>query len=152
MHNMLLLLIIITAVIMLSLVTGLFSHILLLNQWCSPLLRLQVSDSSAFCIMCDVSSIAVSCSEFTACFPGIPTKFFFKLSVTVLVALIKHFMFHTHLSVHKLVCFSFFSASFYITFLSPGMTTSINTHVFSFLFLIIISDLFAITSLSECIT
>jgi len=149
-----LLIIIITAVIMLSLVTGLSSHILLWNKWYSLLLRLQVSDSSAFWIMCDIPSIAVSCSECTVCFPGIPSKFFFQLSFTILVALIIHFMFHIHcLSVHKLVYFSFFSASFCIIFLSAGMTTtSIGKHIFSFLFLINISNLFAITSLSECIT
>jgi hypothetical protein len=42
-----------------SLVTGLFSPVLLLNQrWSSPL-RLQVSDCSPFRIMCDVPSAAV---------------------------------------------------------------------------------------------
>jgi hypothetical protein len=122
-------------VIMLSLVTGLFSQIPLLNQWCSPLLKLQVSDSSAFCIMCDIPSIVVSCSESTVCFPDIPSKFFSQLSVTILVALIIHFMFHIHcLSVHKLVYFNFFSASFCTTFLSAGMTTSVQKHAFSFLF------------------
>ena len=152
MHNMLLLLlIIITVIIMLSLVIGLFSHILLLSQWCSQLLRLQVTDSSALCIMCDAPSTVASCSESTVCFPGIPSKFFFQLSVTILVALIIHFMFNICcLSVHKLVYYSFFSASFCIIFLSAGMTTSMNKHIFSFLFLIIISDLFAIISLSVC--
>jgi hypothetical protein len=37
--------------------------------------------------------------------------------------------------------FSFFSASFCTTFLSAGIATSISLHVFSFLFLIIISGL-----------
>ena len=148
---LILLLIIITVVVMLSLVRGPSSHILLLNIWYSPLLRLQVSDSNAFCIMCDVPSIVVSCSESTVCSPGIPSKFFFQLSFTILVALIIHFMFHIHcLSVHKLVYFSLFSTSFCITFLSAGMTTtSIGKDIFSFLFLINISNLFAMTSLSE---
>jgi hypothetical protein len=44
--------------------------------------------------------------------------------------------------------FNFFSASFWTTFLSAGIATSISVHVFSFLFLIIISGLFAVTSLS----
>jgi len=134
---------------MLYLVTGLFSHILLLSQWCSLLLRLQVSDSSVLCIMCDVPSIVVSCSESTVCLTGIPSKFFFQLSVTILVVLIIHFMFHICcLFVHKLLHFIFYSASFCITFLSAGMTTSISKHIFFFLFLIIMSNLFAITSLS----
>jgi len=43
--------------------------------------------------------------------------------------------------------FNFFSASFCTTFLSAGIATSISVHVFSFLFLIIISGLFVVTSL-----
>jgi len=74
--------------------------------------------------MCDVPSIAVFCSESIECFPGIVSKFFFKLLVTIPVAPI-------------------------IT-LSAGIATSISVHVSSFLFLIIISGLFAVTSLSVC--
>jgi hypothetical protein len=44
--------------------------------------------------------------------------------------------------------FNFFSASFYTTYLSAGIATSISVHVFSLWFLIIISGLFAVTSLS----
>ena len=77
----------------------------------NPPLRLQASHCSTFCIMCDVPSIAVFCSE-------------------------------------SIECFNFFSASFCTTFLSAGIATSISVHVFSFLFLIIISGLFAATSLS----
>ena len=36
--------------------------------------------------MCDVPSIAVFCSESIKCFPGIVSKFFFKLLVTIPVA------------------------------------------------------------------
>ena len=36
--------------------------------------------------MCDVPSIAVFCSESIECFPGIVSKFFFKLLVTIPVA------------------------------------------------------------------
>ena len=46
-----------------SLVTGLFFLVLLLNQRWSPPLGLQVSHCSIFRIMCDVPSIAVFCSE-----------------------------------------------------------------------------------------
>ena len=45
--------------IWLSLVTGLFCLVLLLNQRWSPTLRLQASHCSTFRIMCDVPSIAV---------------------------------------------------------------------------------------------
>jgi hypothetical protein len=47
--------------------------------------------------------------------------------------------------------FNFFSSSFCTAFLSAGIATSICVHVFSFLFLIVISGLFAVTSLSVCI-
>ena len=94
--------------------------------------------------MCDVPSIAVFCSESIECFPGIVSKFFFKLLVTISVApiitgTIVHFRFHIRcISIHKLLYFNFFSASFCTTFLSAGIATSISVHVFSFLFLIII--------------
>jgi hypothetical protein len=54
------------------------------------------------------------------------------------------------ISVHKLLYFSFFSAFFCVTFLSAGIATSNSMHIFSYLFLIIISGLFALTSLSVC--
>jgi hypothetical protein len=49
--------------------------------------------------MCDVPSIAVFCSESVECFPGIPSRFFLKLFVTITVApiltgMIVHFRFH----------------------------------------------------------
>ena len=43
-----------------------------------------------------------------------------------------------------------FPLPFFTTVLSAGIATSISVHVFSFLFLIIISGLFAVTSLSVC--
>ena len=131
-----------------SLVTGLFCLVLLMNQRWSPPLRLQVSHCSTFHIMCDVPSIAV------LYFPGTASKFFFRLLVTIPVApiitgIIVHFRFHIRcISVHKLLYFNFFSASICTTFLSVGIATSISVHVFSFLFLIIISGLFDVTSLS----
>jgi hypothetical protein len=65
--------------------------------------------------------------------------------------IIVHFRFHIRCtSIPKLFYFNFFSASFCTTFLSAGIATSISLHVFSFLFLIIISGLFAVTSLSVC--
>jgi len=104
--------------------------------------------------MCDVPSIAVFCSESIECFPGTASKFFLKLLVTIPVAPIiigitVHFRFHIRcISIHKLLYFNFFSASFCSTFLSACIATSISVHVLSFLFLIIISGIFAVTSLS----
>ena len=96
-----------------SLVTGLFFLVLLLYQRWSPPLRLQVSHCSTFRIMCDVPSIAVFCSESDECFPGISSKFFLKLLVTIPVAsvitgIIIHFRFHIHcISISKLLYFKF---------------------------------------------
>ena len=134
-----------------------FFLVLLLKpeRW-SPPLRLQASHCSTFRIMCDVPSTAVFCSESIEWFPGIVSKFFLKLLVTLPVApiitgIIVHFRFHIRcISTHKLLYFNFFSASFCTTFLSAGIATSISVHVFSFLFLIFISGLFAVTSLSVC--
>ena len=76
-----------------------FFLVLLLNErWSAPL-RLQASHCSTFRIMCDVPGIAVFCSESIECFPGIVSKFFFKLLVTnpvapVITGTIVHFRFH----------------------------------------------------------
>ena len=67
---------------LLSLFTGVFFLVLLLDQQWSPPLRLQVSDCSTFHIMCDVPRIAVICREPTECFPGMASKFFLKPFVT----------------------------------------------------------------------
>ena len=89
-----------------SLVTGLFFLVLLLNQRWSPLFRLQASHCSTFRIMCDVPSIAVFCSESIECFPGTVSKFFLKLLATIPVApiitgTIVHFRFHIRcISIH----------------------------------------------------
>ena len=142
-----------TTILLLSLVTGLFFLVLLLNHWCSPPLRLQVSDCSTFHIMCDVPRIIVICSESIQCFPGTPSKFCLKPFVTIPVAsiitgTILNFGFHIRcISTHKLLYFSFFSTSFCTTYLSAGIATYISMHVFYFFF-IVISGLFAVTSLS----
>ena len=139
-------------------VTGLFFLVLLLNQRWSQPLRLQASHCSTFRIMCDVPSIAVFCSESIECFPGTASKFFLKLLVTIplvpiITGTVVHFRFHIRcISMHKLLYFNSFSASFCTTFLSAGIATSISVHVFSILLLIIMSGLFAVTSLSVCTT
>ena len=96
-----------------SLVTGLFFLVLLLNQRWSLSLRLQASHCSTFRIMCDVPSIAVFCCESIECFPGTSSKFFLKLLVTIKVApiitgIIVHCRFHIRcISIHKLLYFNF---------------------------------------------
>jgi hypothetical protein len=92
-------------------------------------------------------------NAFLVLFPDI----FFSPLVTIpvtpmITGMTKHFMFYIRwISVLKFLYFNFFSDSFCITFLSDGIDTSISKQTLSFLFLIIMSGLFARTSLSVCI-
>jgi hypothetical protein len=70
-----------------------------LSQWWTPPLRLQVSACRTFLMMCDVPSMAVFCTESIECCPGIVSRYFCKLLLTIPVApmitgMTKHFMFH----------------------------------------------------------
>jgi len=127
-----------------SLVTGLFFLVLLLNQQWSPPITLQASHCSTSLIMCDVPSIAVFCGESTECFPGTASKFFLKLLVTLPVApiitgTIVNFRIHIRcISVHKRLYFKFFSASYCITFLSAAIATSISVNMYVWIIIIII--------------
>jgi hypothetical protein len=121
-----LLLLLLVLLLLSSLVTGWLSSLVLLplSQWWTPPPRLQVSACSTFLMMCDVPSMAVFCRESTECCPGIVSRYFCKLLLTITVApmstgMTKHFMFHI-LWISVLIClyFNFFSASFCITFLS----------------------------------
>ena len=88
--------------------------------------------------MCDVPSIAVFCSEYIECFPGTASTFFLKLLVTIpvvpfITGIAVHFRFHIRcISVHILLYFNFFSASFCTTFLFADIATSISVHALSF--------------------
>ena len=134
MMTMMMVKIIKTTTLLLSLVKGLFSVVLLLNQR----RRLPVSGSSTSRIMCDVPTIAVFCSESMKCFPGISSKFFLKLLDTIpaapiITGIIVHIRYHIRcISIPKILYFNLFSASFCTTFLSAGIATSIDLHVFSF--------------------
>jgi hypothetical protein len=86
-----------------------------------------VSNYSTFRVKRAVSSTAVFCSESVECFTGMACTLFFKHLVTVPVSpvitgIIIHFMFHIRcVSIRILLRFSFFSASFSVTFLSAGI-------------------------------
>jgi len=103
-----------------------------------PLLRLQVPDCSTFCIVCDVPSIAVFCSESVECFLGMASKYVLKTflycsSVSIYYPCIHTFHVpHSLYSIHILLYFSFFSASFCMTFLSSGIAASISVPCFLF--------------------
>jgi hypothetical protein len=82
-------------------VTGFLSSLvlMLLSQWLTPPLWLQVSAYSTFLMMCDVPSMAVFCRESIECCPGIVSRYYCKLLLTIPVApmitgMTKHFMFH----------------------------------------------------------
>ena len=82
--------------------------------------------------MCDVPGTAAFCSESTECFPGMASKFFLKPIIT---GIIIHFMFHICcISIHKLLYFNLFSATFCTTFLSASIATSIRVNDYSFCF------------------
>jgi hypothetical protein len=44
--------------------------------------------------MCDVPSIAVFCSESIECFPGVSSKFFLKLLVTIPMAPVTYYWYN----------------------------------------------------------
>ena len=88
-------------------------------SWTSGVLTAQASTSpcSTFRIMCDVF-----CNESIECFPGISSKFFLKLLISIPLAsiitgIIVHFRFHIRcISIPKPLHFNSFSASFCTTF------------------------------------
>jgi hypothetical protein len=69
----------------------------------------------------------------------------------IITGIIVHFRFHIRcISIHKHLCFNFFSASFCMIFLSAGIATSISARVFPFLVFNYYIWIFAVTSLSVC--
>jgi len=88
-----------------SLVTGIFFLVLLLNQRWSPLLRLQASHCSTFRIMCDVPSIDVVCSDSVECFPGTVSRFFLKLIIIIIIIIMSLWNFGFSREDHRLGVF-----------------------------------------------
>ena len=94
--------------------------------------------------MCAVLNMAVFCSSLTSCFPGMLLTYFLNDSeiVPVVPGITFVFTFHIRcISIVRSFYFRIFSASFLITFLSPQIATSINTHVPFSLSQILISGL-----------
>ena len=95
--------------------------------------------------MCAVPSMAVFCSSLTSWFPGMSLTYFLNDLEMVPVApfitgITLVFTFHMRcISIVRSLYFKIFSASFLITFLSPGIATSINMHVLFSLSRIIMS-------------
>jgi len=111
---------------------------------------------STFRSVCAVSNMAVFCSSFTSCFPGMLLTYFLNDFETAPVAPIITgitfvFTFHMRcISTVRSLYFRIFSASFLITFLSPQIATSINIHVPFSLSQIIMSGLLCGTVLLVC--
>ena len=102
-----------------------------------------------------VSSIVVLVSKFIECFPRMASKFFFKITLIfhwLHLLLVKPYISSSTfvVSVHINSYINFFSSSFFVTFPSAGVVTSISIYISSFLFLVTTSGLFAATSLSVC--
>ena len=106
--------------------------------------------------LCAVPNMAVFCSSFTSCFPGMLLTYFLNdyeiVPVAPLITGITFvFTFHMRcISVVRSLYFRIFSASFLITFLSPETATSINIHVLFPLSRIIMSGLLLGIVLSVC--
>ena len=106
--------------------------------------------------MCSVPNMAVFCSSLTSWFPGMSLTYFLNYLKMVPVApnitgITLVFTFHTRcISIVRSLYFKIFSASLFITFLSPGIATSINMHVIFLLSRIIMSGLLLGIVLSVC--
>ena len=90
---------------------------------------------STFCSICSVPNMAVFCSSLISCFPGMLLRYCQSDLEMVPVGLIIigitfPFTFHMHwIFITRSWHFKIFSASFLITFLSPGIAISIKMHV-----------------------
>ena len=90
---------------------------------------------STFRSMCAVPNMAVVCSALILCFPGMLLSYclsdFELVPFTLIITGISFaFTFHMHwISVMRSIYFKIFWLSSLITFLSPGIATSMNMHV-----------------------
>jgi hypothetical protein len=112
--------------------------LVLLNQWCTPPIRFQVSDcSTSYHVRCPQSSCFLR-RESTECSPGIVSRIF-SPSVTVPVALMivdmtKHFIFHIPRILSISICILLPFSLFFMTFLSDCIAMSINDRILSVVF------------------
>ena len=109
-----------------------------------------------FPTMCAVPNMAVFYSSLISCFPGMLFRYFLNNFEMVPVAPIITditFVFTFHMcciSIVRSLYFRIFSASFFITFLSPQISTSVNTHIPFTLSQIMMSGLLLWMVLSVC--
>ena len=137
-------------------VTAILSLLFMVPRCLVPALALLFFYVSTFRSMCAVPNMAVFCSSLTSWFPGMSlTHFLNDLEVVPVARIITGitlvFTFHMCcMSIVRSLYFKIFSASFLITFLSPGIATSINMHVLFSLTRIVMSGLLLGIVLSVC--
>ena len=131
-----------------SLVTGLFFLVILLNQQWFPSLRIQASHCSTFRIMCDVPSIAVFCSESILLLLLLLLLLFNRRYNPWLVLACFTISFHNLLSLHfslPFLTFIFFrSSSTWSSHLSLRLSTGLDkrgSHSVTFLTILVVSIL-----------
>ena len=128
-------------------VAAILSLLFMVPLCLAPALALLFFYVSTFRRMCAVPSMTVFCSSLTSWFPGMSLTYFLNdLEMVPVAPIITSitlvFTFHMHcISIVRSLYFKIFSASFSITFLSPGFATSINMHVLFPLSRIIMSGL-----------
>jgi len=137
-------------------VAAILSLLFMLPLFPVPALALLFFYVSTFRSMCAVPNMTVFCSSLASWFPGISLMYFLNdlemVPVSpIITGITLIFIFHMHcVSIVRSLYFKIFSASFLITFLSPGIATSINMHVLFSLSQIIMSGLLLGTGLSVC--
>jgi len=121
-----------------------------------PTLALLFFYVSTFRSMCAVPNMAVFCSSLTSWFSGMSLTYFLDdLEMVpvapIIIGITLAFTFHMRcISIVRSLYFKIFSAYFLITFLSPGIVTSVNMHVLFSLSRIIMSGLLLGIFLSVC--
>ena len=121
-----------------------------------PMLNLLYSYISTFRSACAVPNMAVLCSSLISCFPVMLLRYFVNYFEIVPFAPIISsimFVFTFHVRCTYIVMSLYFrilSASFFVTFLSPQITTSISIHLPFSLPRIMMSGLSLGTVVSVC--
>ena len=130
--------------------------LLMVHVMLFPMLNLLQFYTSIFRSMCAVPNVAVFCSSLISCFPGTLLRYFLNdfeivpvAPIITGVALVLTSHMHCTFIVRCLY-FRIFSASFFITFLSPEIPTSNNIHVPFSLSLIMMSGLLLWMVLPVC--
>jgi len=130
-------------------VAAILSLLLLVPLCLVPALVLLFFYVNTFRSMCTVSNMAVFCSSLTSWFPVMLLTYFLNdlemvPFATIITGITLVFTFHIRcISIVRSLYFKIFSAPFLITFLSPGIATSINMHILFSLLSFLLSSSFS---------